>query len=177
MSTFPRTLEHTKNYLVNIQIFGDKNSESNSVELNYIATSFNINYSGGSDFVHQKGRKTASAFAMQPTVSINLRCYMSEPEFSVIVSNIITNQQQILLTVGKLRNSIKFTELFEEDDVEEKKEIDPLVDSSATIYEVVGYMKDARITATAGDFIVVDFTINADEINEFNPNDLLTFEQ
>jgi hypothetical protein len=174
MTTFPTTLEHTRNYLVNIQVFGDKITESEPAELNYIATSFDINYSGGADFVHQKGRKTASAFAMQPTVSVNLRCYMSEPEFSVIVSNIITNQQHILLTVGKLRDSIKFTELFEEDE-EEKKESDPLVDSSATIYEVVGYMKNARITATAGDFIVVEFTVNADEINEFDPKDLLPF--
>ncbi len=175
MTTFPTTLEHTRNYLVNIQVFGDKISESEPAELNYVATSFDINYSGGSDFVHQKGRKTASAFAMQPTVSINLRCYMSEPEFSVIVSNIITNQQHILMTVGKLRRTFKFTEVFEEDDNEEKKETDSLVDPSATIYEVVGYMKNARISATAGDFIIVDFTVNADEINEFDPKDLLSF--
>ena len=84
--TFPKVLEHTKNYLVNIQVFGDKVLESEPVDLNYIATSFDINYSGGSDFVHQKGKKTASAFAMQPTVSINIRCYMSEPDFSVVIS-------------------------------------------------------------------------------------------
>lgn len=173
MTTFLTTLEHTRNYLVNIQVFGDKVLESEPVELNYIATSFDINYSGGSDFVHQKGRKTASVFAMQPTVSISIRCYMSEPDFSVIVSNIITNQQHILMKVGKLRSSLQFFDTIRNDEVRAR---DPLVDPSATIYEVVGYMKDARITATAGEFIVVDLTVNADDINEFNHNDLLTFE-
>ncbi len=191
MTTFPKTFEHSKNYLVNIQVFGDKVLESEPVELNYIATSFDINYSGGSDFVHQKGRKTASVFAMQPAVSISIRCYMSEPDFSVIVSNIITNQQHILMKVGKLRETIRYADIISEKIVSQRdtveggtetisrehiREIDPLVDPSATIYEIVGYMKDARITATAGEFIVVDLTVNADDINEFNYNDLPTFE-
>lgn len=181
---FPKTLEHTRNYLVNIQVFGDKVLEDNPVELNYVATSFDINYSGGADFVHQKGRRTASVFAMQPTVSVSISCYMTEPEFSVIVSNIITNQQHVLIRIGKLRDSInKFDIISETVELEPNqeapaptvRETSPLVDPSATIYEIVGYMRDARISANVGQFIIAEFTINADDINEFDPNALLEF--
>ena len=165
--TFPKTLQHTSNYLVNIQVFGDKVLESDPAELNYVATSFDIHYSGGSDFIHQKGRNVASAFAMQPTVSINIRCYMTEPDFSVLVSTIIANQQHILMTVGKLKKRVKVSNI----------KGTTILDSSATIYEIVGYMRDARITATAGEFITVEFTVNADDVEEINYNDLPTFNE
>ena len=51
-----------------------------------------------------------------------------------------------------------------------------LINPSATIYEIIGYIKDAKITAMVGEFIVVDIVVNADDVNEFNPNDLPLFD-
>lgn len=171
---YPKVLEHSKNYLVQIQLFDDTTFQE-PVKLNYLTTSFEIVHSGGSDFINQKGRNIASAFAKQPSVNVNLRCYMTDSDFSIVISNIILNQQQILITIGKLKDKLnlgfKQTDFFFfEVDVP-----NVLIDPSATIYEIIGFIKDAKISATAGEFIVVDISINADDVNEFDPNDRTEF--
>lgn len=158
---FPKTIEHSKQYLVNIQLFGDRLVESDPLKLNYLATSFDINYSGGSDFVHQKGRAIASAFATQPTITIRVRCLMTEPDFAVITSAVITEQQQILLSIGKIKES----------------SVSQIIEKSALIFEAIGYMKDAQIIATVGEYISVDFSINADDINTIQTDDIPEFNQ
>ncbi len=60
--TFPKTIEHSKQYLVNIQLFGDRLVETNPLKLNYLATSFDIDYSGGSEFINQKGKQANSIY-------------------------------------------------------------------------------------------------------------------
>jgi hypothetical protein len=165
--TYPKVLEHTNKYLVNIQILGDKFGEvDNPVEeLNYLATSFEIIQAGGSDFIHQKGRKLASAFATQPSLSVNLRCYMKEPDFSILITQSMIEQQHMLLTIGKIKEEIETLDI-----------ITPIIiDSSAIIYEILGYIRDSRISAQAGEFVLVDFTVNVDDINELDPNKLLLF--
>ena len=159
-----KIIEHSKNYLVNIQVFGDRTFEDVPSELNYLATSFEIIYSGGSDFVNQKGRTIASAFATQPNVSINLSCFMTEPDFAVLTSVIITEQQQVLLTIGKLKEVID--SLLPAD----------LLDTSATIHEAIGFLKDAKISASVGEFIRVDFTLNVDDMRDINQDNLPVFE-
>lgn len=165
--SFPKTIEHSKHYLVNIQIFGDRIVEDNPLELNYLATSFEINHSGGSDFVHQKGNSIASVFATQPTISIRVNCFMTEPDFAVLITAIITEQQQILISVGKL----------DSENIKTTAGILPQVidDDSALIFEAIGYMKDAQISASVGQFVSVNFTINADDINKIRLDDQFRF--
>ena len=108
-------VEHSKNYWINLQVFGDRFSGTKRFDeterelgtLSYLATSVEIDQSGGSDFVHQKGRTTAAAFATQPTIAINVKCYMREVEFVVLISSIITEQQQILLSFGRINTEPK----------------------------------------------------------------------
>lgn len=162
---FPKTIEHSKHYLVNIQVFGDRFREDSPEELNYLATSFEINQSGGADYVHQKGRTFASAFATQPKISITIKSYMKEADFAILVSSIISEQQQILVSVGRISDSVfktnDETSYFDKD--------------SALIFEAIGYMNSAKIIATAGEFVAVDFTINADDINKIRLDDIPSF--
>ena len=151
-------VEHSKNYLVNIQVFGDELLETEPSELNYLTTSFEINHSGGSEFVNQKGRDMASAFATQPSVSVNFTCYMTEPDFAVLTSVIITQQQQVLISIGKLKNTKP-----------------PSIDPSATIHEAIGYLREAKISASVGEFILVNFVLNADDIRIIDPKNLPEF--
>ena len=185
--TFPKAVEHSKQYLVNIQLFGDRLVEKNPLNLNYLATSFEINHSGGSDFVHQKGRTIASAFATQPTVSIRVRCLMTEPDFAIVTSAVITEQQQILLSIGKLEqfSITDIQEIFTPNPVElgENEEapsqftrLRTIYDQpSALIFEAIGYMKDAQIVATTGEYVSVDFTVNADDIKKIRLDDIPSF--
>jgi hypothetical protein len=155
--TFPRAIEHSKNYFVNIQLFGDRFIETDPSDLHYLATSFEINHSGGSKFIHQKGRAFASAIPTQPTNTITVDCIMTEADFAVITSAIIMEQQQILLSVGKLENLIIDNNILNED--------------SKLIFEALGYLSDARITARVGEYITVNFTMNADDINKIRTED------
>lgn len=158
-------VEHSKNYLVSMQVFGDMTFEE-PAELNFLTTSFEIIYSGGSNFVNQKGRNIASAFAMQPSVSINFSCYMTNPDFAVLTSIIIAEQQQVLLSIGRIKaNWIKTKSIFS------PSSIIP----SVTIHEAVGFLRDAKITASVGEFIKVDFTLNADDIRDIRPEKLPEF--
>lgn len=152
--TFPKTIEHSKQYLVNIQLFGDRFRFTNPLELNYLVSSFEINHSGGSEFINQKGRNIASVFAKQPTVSVKVRCLMTEPDFASIISNVITDQQQILLSIGKIENE-NFNEI------------------SALIFEGIGYMDNAQIIASNGEFVTVEFVVNLDDINRNNEDETL----
>lgn len=149
-------VEHSKNYLVNIQVFGDQTFEDKPTELSYLATSFDIVYSGGSHFVNQKGKNIASAFAGQPSVSINLSCYMTSPDFAVLTSSIIAEQQQVMLTIGKLR----------------KDSEPPEIDVHSTIHEAIGFIGSAKISASVGEFIKVDFTLNVDDMRDIIPNQI-----
>lgn len=155
--TFPRTIEHSKNYFVNIQLFGDRFIETDPSDLHYLATSFDINYSGGSSFIHQKGRSFASAFPTQPTNTVTVDCIMTEADFAVITGALITEQQQVLLSIGKLENLI-------EDNV-------ILNERSNLIFEALGYLSAARITARVGQYITVNFTMNVDDINKIRTED------
>jgi len=157
--SFPRAIEHSKNYFVNIKLFGDRFIETDPSNLHYLATGFDINHSGGSSFIHQKGRSFASAIPTQPTNTITVDCVMTEADFAIITSAIITEQQQILLSVGKLENLITDTVslTFNED--------------SKLIFEAIGYLSSAKITARVGQYITVNFTMNADDIHKIRTED------
>ncbi len=174
--SFSDEVEHSKNYWINLQVFGDRFSRDRFTEteigtLSYLATSVEIDQSGGSDFVHQKGRTIASAFATQPTISINVKCYMREVEFAVLISAIITEQQQILLSFGKLNTqsiiilpkNIANIPIFRPD-------------NSALVYEAIGFLRNAKISATAGEYVVVDFTMYVDDLNQISTDDIPKFE-
>ncbi len=178
--SYPKTIEHAKHYLVNIQVFGDRFREESPEDLHYLATSVEINYAGGSDFVHQKGNTIASAFATQPTVSVSVKCYMSEVDFAVLTSGIISEQQQILLSVGRLADSLigdptpdipLETRL---DHFGRERIIEPpryFNRKSALMFEAIGFMKDAKISAISGEFVTVDFTLAVDEMNKIRLDD------
>lgn len=172
--TFPRAIEHSKNYFVQIQLFGDRFIETNSTNLHYLVTDFKINHSGGSSFVHQKGRSFASAFPTQPTNTVNVMCVMTEPDFAIITSAIITEQQQILLSIGKIGNlldtKVRLTD-FGISEVRTKTIGDILIEESALIFEAIGYLSDAQITARVGEYIIVDFTMNVDDIHKIRTDD------
>jgi len=161
--TVPRLIEHSKNYLVNIQVFGDRLIETSPLKLNYLATSFEINHSGGSNFVHQKGRKIASAFPTQPTNTVTLNCLMFEADFSALASTVIVNQQQVLVTLGKLEYNV------------EQEDINIIHEDSQTIFEAIGYLADAQISARVGEYMNVSLVLNVDDINEYNVDNLPSF--
>lgn len=169
MAYYSKEIEHSKNYLVNIAILNNLEfSQEIDFSLNYLATSFDLNYSGGSEFVNQKGRQIASTFKTQPNVSASFTCYMREPDFAIIISRLITGQQEIVVTVGRLENinaKEPFGGLFIS-----------LIDESATIFEIIGYISDARISGSVGEFVKVEFTIKADDINELEPNEIIPFD-
>lgn len=150
------SIEHSKHYLVNIQVFGDRFSEIDPTELNYLATSVEIDQTGGSEFVHQKGRNIASSFSTQPTVSVSVRCFMTDVDFAVLISAIITEQQQILLSVGRLEDISKNI-------------------NSKLMFEAIGYLNDAKISAISGEFVIVDFVMNADDIKKIRMTDIPEF--
>jgi len=167
---FPKIVEHSKNYLVQIELFGEDIFDD-PIELRYLTTSFGIIHSGGSDFINQKGRNIASAFAKQPSVTVNFRCYMTNPEFAVLMSNVILNQEQIFMTIGRLHT--RYTS-----DVtirESTAYISDITSNSKTIYEIIGYMKNAKISANAGEFVIVDITVNADDVKEIDPDNIPEF--
>ncbi len=163
--SYPKTIEHTKHYLVNIQVFGDRFREESPKDLHYLATSVEIEYTGGSDFIHQKGNTIASAFATQPTVSVSVKCYMTEVDFSILMSGIISEQQQVLLSVGRLEDSTLI------DPATETTEAKYFNKKSALMFEAIGFMKNVKISATAGEFVTVDFTLAVDEMHKIRLDD------
>ena len=160
--SFPRPIEHSKNYLVTIQVFGDRIIENEFTELNYLATSVDIDYSSGASFVNHKGKSFASAFATQPSVSVRINCYMTNLDFGVLTSSIITEQQQVLLSVGRFKDSIDEEETF-------------FSRKSGLMFEAIGYLQSASISARAGDFVLVNFSLAADDINKIRTDDIPEF--
>lgn len=156
-------IEHGKKYLVNINVF------DRGLSLNYLVNSFKINYSGGAKPVNQKGRKIASAFKGQPTVTADLRLFMSEPDFAVVINDSIINNRAIVISIGKLKEDESFLALTSPSD-------EDVLDKSGKIFEIIGFIQDASIVANAGEFIIVELKILADDIADLDPTNLPSFE-
>lgn len=156
-------LEHGKKYIVNLDIF------TTGLSLNYLVNSFKINYSGGAKPVNQKGRKIASAFKGQPTVTVELRLFMSEPDFAVVVNDSIINNRAIIVSIGKVKEDESFLSALSPTDGD-------VIDQSGKIFEIIGFIQDASIVANAGEFVIAELKILADDIADLDPTDLPRFE-
>lgn len=152
-------VQHSKRYLIDITIF---NSDT---EVRYLVRDFKIKFTGGARPVHQKGRKIASAMKGQPIVTVQTRLFMRDADFSVVVTNSILNNLALIVRIGRLI-TFEQTSLF---DIPNDDEL------SSTIFEMIGFIQDAEIIAEVGEFIIVDLTFLADDIAEFDIDDLEKF--
>lgn len=148
---------------MNLDIF------TTGLSLNYLVNSFKINYSGGAKPVNQKGRKIASAFKGQPTVTVELRLFMSEPDFAVVVNDSIINNRAIIVSIGKVKEDESFLSALSPTDGD-------VIDQSGKIFEIIGFIQDASIVANAGEFVIAELKILADDIADLDPTDLPRFE-